>query len=191
MRIHCLGLDARGFCLPPFTLRAGEALCLHVPSIDPPWYDLLLPLITGQTAHPALQFTGTVTYLQKPVPRRRWWLLGRMRNPAAGDWLTADRRLSPAEATATLQRLSIVPRTPIGSLGWNERSLLAVEAFLLRPPDVLVFETTGQDPLGERRVLDRLSSAPADLALVYLKMLRDRPHPCLPRGTCLDVAARP
>jgi hypothetical protein len=188
-QVECLGLAVGRYALPPFSLRAGEALCLHVHHTEPPWYDTLRPLLSGTIAHPALRFAGVVEYLQRPMPRRRWW--GPLRNPRAGGWLTDDRGLSSAEAEAVLQRLSLAPEDRIGVIGWSERTMLALEACLLRPPDLLAFDTAGQNVDGIRRVFDRLTSRPAGLALVYLKTYHGGDHPCLPGAACLDLALTP
>jgi hypothetical protein len=76
-------------------------------------------------------------------------------------------------------------------LGWNERSFLALGAWLVRPPDVLVLDVAGNDPLGAGRVLDRLGSRPPGLALVYLKTQYEAGSACLPGGTCISLMLRP
>jgi hypothetical protein len=187
--MECLGLTAGPARVPPFRLHAGEALCLHVEPPSPYWSDVLLPLLTGRVAHPSLILWGKVTYLERPMPRRGWF--GRRLDRTAREWLTAERGLTEAEAAFVLERLSIAPEMETGRLGWNERTRFALEAYLLRPSDVLVFDTAGQDPLGRQRVFERLGAEARPFARVYLKTGPGPIWPCYPARACLEVAAQP
>jgi len=69
--------------------------------------------------------------------------------------------------------------------------MLALEACLLRPPGLLVFDTVGHDSLTIQRIFERLSSRPPDLALIYLKTRHEMGDPCLPGGICLDLVRAP
>jgi hypothetical protein len=162
---------------------------LHVPLPSPVWCDQLVPILTGKVAHPALRFWGSVGYLERPLPRRRWW--GRLHDPSVHDWLTAERGLSVPEAAAVLGLVALPPDLRIGWVGWNERTMLALEASLLRAPDLLVFDTAGNDPLGTQRIFERLAGRPADLALLYLKTQPEADEPCLPNSTCLALERCP
>ncbi|HKI36672.1 MAG TPA: hypothetical protein VKA46_32755 [Gemmataceae bacterium] len=189
LSLECLGLTAGGHHVPPFQLHTGEAVCLHVEPASPSWYDVLLPLLTGRVSHPRLLIRGTVSYLERPMPRRGWF--GRRKDCTARDWLISERGLAPAEAVPVLDRASVPPEMKIGWLGWNERTLFALESYLVRPPDILVFDTAGNDPLGIRRLFDRLATRPRRLAVIYLKTNLGTASPCYPGKGCLDIAARP
>jgi hypothetical protein len=69
--------------------------------------------------------------------------------------------------------------------------MLAVEVCLLRPTQLVIFDTAGNDPLGVRRVLERFNSRPAEVSLIYLKTTRGTDESCLPGGICLSFAPRP
>jgi hypothetical protein len=56
-------------------------------------------------------------------------------------------------------------------------------------PDVLVFDTVGNDHLAAREVFDRLASRPPGMALIYFKMVPSRFTPCLPGAVCLPLAS--
>jgi hypothetical protein len=73
----------------------------------------------------------------------------------------------------------------IGVLGWNQRTLLALDACLVHPPELLVFDTAGNDQLATEQVFDRLGSRPANLAVIYLKMHPE--WPCFPGASCLTL----
>jgi hypothetical protein len=110
-----------------------------------------------------------------------------MYSPSAGDWLTTERGLTPTEAEAVLNLVGEPADMSIGRIGWNERTLLALEACLLHPPDLLVFDTCGNDSQGEYRIFERLASRKPQFALLYLKTRLEREDPCLPGATCLEL----
>jgi hypothetical protein len=188
LRLECTGFSVGDFSVPPFTVSSGQAVCLHIPPALTTGREELLAILTGRVVHPALRFFGSVGRLERPMPRRRWW--GRLLDPAVRDWLIAEKGLTPEEAAAVLDRVALPPQMRIGRVGWNERSLLALEAGLLHPPGLLIFDTAGNDPLGVHRVFERLGSRPPSLALVYLKTVGGVDEPCLPGGACLAVACR-
>jgi hypothetical protein len=185
--VESLGLTVAGYFVPPFRLARGNGVCLHVSAADRAWYEEILPVLTGKVAHVGLRVHGSLGYLDRPVPRRGW--LGRLKDPFAADWLTKEKGLMASEASRLLDRTSVPAGMRIGRLGWNERTLLALEVSLLHPPDVLVFDTAGNDPAGVHRVWNRLADRPPDLALVYLKTVLKSSEPCLPGGRCFVVSA--
>lgn len=189
VRLECDGLTTNDFSVPPFRVRAGQAVCLHLPLSTAIWQETLAPILSGRRAHPALHVHGSVSYLDRPMPRRYWW--GWRHNPPAHAWLTGERGLTSTEATAVLGRVEVPADLNIGRVGWNERTLLALEACLLRPPDLLVFDTCGNDSLGAQHLFERLAFRPPQLALVYLKTTFERDEPCLSGAACLEVVPAP
>ncbi len=196
-RLACDGLVVGDFSVPPFRVGVGQAVCLHVPlaSVAGGWRDRLAAALRGETAHPALRFCGSVGRLERPMPRRRWW--GRRHDPSVSRWLTAERGLTPAEAADVLGRVALPSDIRIGWVGANERRMLALEACLLRPPDLLVFDTAGHDPLGISRILERVSARPPQMSVLYLKMPalwgngQEADLPCLPGADCVCIGPRP
>jgi hypothetical protein len=189
IRLECDGLTTQTFFIPSFHLEEGQVICLHVLLPSLAWHEDVLPILTGRTAHSSLRFFGTVAYLDRPMPRRRWW--GGLYNPSASHWLIAEKGLTSKEAWAVLDLVDWPEDVSVGSEGWNERTMLALEACLLHPPDVLVLDTTGNDPLTTQSIFERLSSRPPDLALIYLKTRHEMDDPCFPGSTCFDVVRAP
>lgn len=187
--LECSGLTVKGYSVPPFHVRVGQAVCLHVSLPSPAWYEELLPLLTARRTHPALHFFGTVAYLDRPRPHRRWW--GGLHGPSARDWLTTEKELTPAEATTVLNLVDVPANPSVGRIGWNERTIIALEACLLRPPNLLVFDTSGNDSLTARHLFERLSFRPPNLALLYLKTRLGTEDSCLPGSTCLEIIRTP
>lgn len=194
LRLECAGLTAGDFSVgdfsvPSFQVQAGQAVCLHVPPSWRIWHAILIPILSGRKAHPALRLHGPVSYLERPMSRRRWW--GLLHSPSVGHWLTVEKGLTSAEAAAILRMVDVPADLSIGRLGGSERMILAVEACLLRPPGLLVFETIGHGPETIQYVFERLASRPLSVALIYLKIRPGAEDPCLPDATCLKMVRAP
>ncbi len=183
--MECDGLTVRGFFLPPFRVEADQTVCMHVRLPSPKWQEELVPILSGRDAHPAMHLHGSVSYLERPMPRRRWW--GKRYNPSAGDWLTSEKGLTSKEAAAVLGLVGESADLSVGAIGWNERTKLDLEATLLRPPDLLVFDTCGNDTETACHVFERLASRMPRFALLYLKTRFESDDPCLPGAVCLEM----
>lgn len=194
IRLECGGLtvgdfSVGDFSVPSFQVQARQAVCLHVPPYTTIWHENLKPILSGRMAHPALHLHGSVSYLERPMPRRRWW--GKRYNPSASDWLTTEKGLTSTEAAAVLSLVGEPPDLSVGRIGWRERTLLALEATLLHAPGLLVLDTVGNDPQTIQHVFARLASRPPSLALLYLKTRRGTDDPCLPGAVCLEMVRAP
>jgi hypothetical protein len=189
VRLECDGLTTRDFSLPPFCVQTGQSVCLHVRLSTAIWYETLKPMLSGRIAHSALHLHGSVSYLERPMPRRRWW--GGWHGPSAGDWLTAERGLTSTEAESVLNLVGEPADMSIGRIGWKERTLLTLEACLLRPPDLLVFDTCGNDWETIYHIFNRLASRTPQFALLYLKTRLEREDLCLPGAACLELVRAP
>jgi hypothetical protein len=189
LRFECQGCRVDDHWIPPFQLHAGEAICLHILPGFFTWHDTLVPALRGEKDLSGLRVHGKVEYLARPTPQRGWF--GRRRDSSAHDWLTLQKGLSEPEAEQILERVRVPGDVRIGWMGWNERTLLAVEAILCRPLDVLIFDTAGNDPFGSRHLVDRLTSRPENLSLIYLKTVNHPDVPCLSGSTCLEIRAQP
>ena len=184
--MECFGLELAGSILPPFELHAGEALCLHIEHSTIPWYEGILKLLRGDISDPQLRVDGQVRYLERPMPGRGWF--GRRKNMLPGNWLVNEVKLSPTEANRILNQLNVNPDLRIGWMGWNERTLLALEAYFVHSPDLLVFDTSGNDYQGIHTVFSRLDSRPPSMAVIYLKTNPGSMSPCFAGAKCIDLA---
>jgi len=194
VRLECAGLTVGDFSvgefsIPPFQVRVGEAVCLHVPPSWRIWHEILIPVLSGRKAHPALRLRGPISYLERPMSRRRWW--GLLSSPSIGHWLTREKGLTSTEAAAILGIVDVPADVSVGRIGGSERIILALEAYLLRPPGLLVFETVGHGPETIQYVFQRLASRPPSLSLLYLKTRRGVDDPCLPGAVCLECVRDP
>ena len=118
LRLECVGLTVGDFSVPPFSVSAGQAVCLHVPpgSTAAGW-DELLEILNGRATHPGFRIQGSFGRLDRPIARRRWW--GGLSDPAALDWLVGPAGLTPEEAARVLVQLAMPARLRVGRIGWN------------------------------------------------------------------------
>lgn len=187
--LECDGLSTCYFSVPPFRVQEGQTVCLHVPLGKAIWYEKLVPIFDGRIAHPALHLHGSVSYLERPMPQRRWW--GGWRSPSVGDWLIINKGLTSVEATAVLKTVDMPANVSVGRIGWRERTRIALEARLLRHPDLLVFDTCGNDAETAYHIFERLASRSPQFALLYLKTRFYSDDPCLPGAACIELVRAP
>jgi hypothetical protein len=175
--------------VPRFQVGVAEAVCLHVehqPGF--PWYDSILPLLNGDLEHPAIRRRGVHFYMKLPVTDRGWF--GRAKDFTARDWLIKRRGVPRDEAERILNLVDARPNITVGRLPLNERMTIALEACLVHPPDMLLFDTFGCAPDTVQSLFDRLATRPSQLALAYLKTnLNYDDYPCLPGATCHVISA--
>lgn len=123
------------------------------------------------------------------MPRRRWW--GWLHDPSAYKWLTHERGLTSQEAVTVLDLVDWPEDLSIGCTSCNERTELALEACLLRPPDLLIFDSCGNDAETASHIFKRLASRTPQFALLYLKTRFESDDPCLPGAVCFEMVRSP
>lgn len=144
------------FFLPPFHLRLGGALCLHVsfPCFSPEEAKFVRSL-TADDRVPGLHGQGPIAWAA-PVPPAGRGLL--FREPTVMEWLRDAARLPPAEAQAFVVRHRLQPAWKISSLAGTPNILLALESAHARGCEMVLYSTAGLDPLGIREVHEVVSS---------------------------------
>src|SRR5437870_12511201 len=97
--VRCDGTQAGSVWIPPFVLRRGSWLCLHMPS---PACDRLMGIVVdlltarGAQTHPGLTVHGQIRWAQPPTLARGLFAL--FHNPRGVDWLMRKGRLTRPEA---------------------------------------------------------------------------------------------
>src|SRR5947209_592555 len=92
VRISSEGCHVAGIWIPPFSLRQGEVVCLHMPCAPfSPEEDQVVEVLTGERPVPGLHLSGRVCWADRLSPRRRGFFQGLrvrlFRPPLARDWL--------------------------------------------------------------------------------------------------------
>ena len=127
VRISCAGVREGPLRLPPFDLRVGEAICLHLPAATSNAAEQdLIRTLTGRLAHPGCRLLGKV-YAAAPAQDDRIGLLRLLRPLRATAWLRRRGGLSRKDAKAIVG--AILDRDwPLMYLAGNPRTLLGLEA---------------------------------------------------------------
>lgn len=154
--IQCDGITVAGMEVPPFELRSGEMVCLHMPCLPSPAWDEFVEAITGKKKIAGLRIEGQVRWAERAQPRRG--LAALFRQPYAEDWLQAAAHISAPDARALVTSLGLPLRQKLGSLGGNWRLLLALEAAYACKVDVIVYSTAGCDPMGVKAVHESVTA---------------------------------
>jgi hypothetical protein len=188
-RLVCEGASVGPYDLPPFQLRAGDLICLHLAApADYIAEATLLRALTGREPHPGLRPLSRVLDAS-PAARRRglWRLLGQ---PTLARWLAHASGIPFAEATHQLAELGLLPSARLDCVAGTPRTLLGLACAWNRGAEAVIFTTAGLDPLGREAVVNavrsRLERCPAILlSYPYLTSGETR-RDCPPGARCLE-----
>jgi hypothetical protein len=188
VRVSCTGIQVASVSIPPFELRTGEMVCLHLPAPQNSRADeYLIQLLTGARKTAGLQLLGRV--VRAEPARHATGLRNLFRRQRVADWLGQFGESTPAEVLAILDRLGIRADTSVAQLPLTPCILLGLEAAWLRRAEVLVYSTAGLDPLGRAAVFQAVSAHLPECAALHLSYaLRDGNRICPPGALCLDIA---
>ena len=191
LRLACTGARAGTVVIPPFSLRVGELICLHLPYHLPAGFQTeLLRALTGKRPMTGLRLFGRVLPALPAADERiaLFRFLGALRST---QWLRQQAGMPQHEANAALRRIGLDQDWPLTHLAGNPRTLLGLEAAWAAGAEAIVYWTTCCDPSGVRAVhtavTSRLATCPA-IHLSFLRFQNDEPvRDCLPGFPCLDL----
>ncbi len=191
LRLVCTGARAGTLFLPPFQLRLGELVCLHLPHPLPDESeDDLVRALTGQQGVNGLRLYGRVLSAF-PASDDRNGFLRLLRPLRATAWLRRMGGLSPKEASAVLRRLCLERDWLLTQLAGNPRTLLGLEAAWAAGAEAIIFRTCGIDYSGKQTAYAAVVSRLADCPAIHLsrfffqngQAIRD----CVPGARCIDL----
>jgi hypothetical protein len=193
VRVVSTGFEADGLCVPPFELRAGEYLCLHLPAADGTLdeHSLLVRLLTGYATVPGLRVLGQSEWARPIAALDRWVSTARPPEKAA-DWLAGVTRLGREQAARRLWAHGLPAEALARNLTPPEWRLMSLEVAWARGAEVVVFETGDCEPGGVGRInravdvrIDRCAAVRLNRPVV----VEGKPEwrACWPRGRCLGV----
>lgn len=152
MTLKTLPAQINGSSVPALTVHSGQLVEVHLPfGWTPDNTNKLLALL-----HASAEGVGIRVALANNLQSRplswidRFW----RRNVAAV--VASVAGCSVGEARALCERCSVEADQRIATLPWTDRKLLDLE--LSAGADVVVVDDIGLDPIGEKRVLDRINS---------------------------------
>jgi hypothetical protein len=169
-RLVCEGAQVGSLHVPPFELRPGTSICLHLPS--PVRYgdmERLAWAFTGRDGvrgiHVQARMLSALSDVDLPHPRG---LLGLFYRPRVKTWLLRRSRRSAEEVNRILHRHGWTDKTQIVRLAGTPKTLLALEAAWAAGAEGILFTTMGLDPLGEERVKELVLQHLEDCPAVHL-----------------------
>lgn len=109
---------------------------------------------------------GHVAAVELPMPRSA--LREAFHRQTAAEWLIARRGMSRQHAAMRLNQFGVNPDAPLSTLAGNPRWMIGFVAAMFGEPSLVVFTTTGCDPLGIQRALATAKDHLGDAAGVYL-----------------------
>jgi hypothetical protein len=160
----CRGFAVDQYCVPSFEVHAGEQLALQLPAYFHGKNELIAAL-TGSTPSSDIEIAKSSVFAlpaNPPTGWRRWFS-----NPTPTEWLIAHG-FPRHEVVAVLAQHAIDNRFRLEQLAANSRALLGLAAAFRRQPNVVVFDTAGLDPAGERAVQEMVQSHLGQSSVVYL-----------------------
>ncbi len=188
--IVCDGIDLGTLRLPPFQVRQGESLCLHLPE-GRSYPDVVLgDILTGKRPTPGYVCPARVEEARPTESPRGFRRL--FARPSVATWLKHTGRMSRKAARAVVERLGWKQEWVISQLGGNMRKRIALEAAWARGAQVVVFDTRGCDPNGYREIFTAVGERLSSCAAIHLSYpfwsngLLQRE--CLPGAVCLEVS---
>ena len=191
--ISCAGVRTKALTIPPFVLRTGEAVCMHLPSplADDAEADLIRVLTGARPAQGYCPSGRILAALPAFDDSKALWRL--LRPTRAAEWLRRRTRLSQGQAVAAIRRMGLDPEQPLNRLAGNPRLLLGLEAAWAGGADAIVFGTAGCDPCGVQAAFTAAAARLRTCGAIYLsrlifqdgRLLRDH----FPGATCVELRA--
>jgi hypothetical protein len=191
LRVACTGAQVGTVIVPPFSLRLGQLVCLHLPHPAPDGFeDALLRVLTGRRPAAGLRLFGRVA-AAAPAQDDRIGLFRLLRPLRARRWLRQRSGMSEPEAGAALSRIGLDRDWPLTHLAGNPKTLLGLEAAWAGGAETILFWTNWCDPSGARAVYAAVASRLATCPAIHLSRLRfqdGRPtRDCFPGAACVEL----
>ena len=187
----CRGFEFGRYHVPAFEVRANEVVALQLPAGFEAASQLAANL-TGLVPRSEIEIRGRCVVAERADPPpdwRRWFS-----DPTPDRWLTS-KCFSPDEAATVLNRHNIDKRHRLSRYPATTRTLLGLEVAFHSNPSVVVFNTSGLDPLGELAVQELVRSNLSRTSAVYLAtpFLSQgvRHRRLMPGSVEVEIAVRP
>ena len=196
IQISCEGFTLGSFWVPPFQLKAGEVVCLHLPfSPDSTETEKFLQVLTGERSEAGFHAFGRVACAQPARSKRKGWLPF-AQDETVREWFYRSTQGVSLIGESDFSRLGVQASWKVSQLGYNHRLLLGLEAAFQNSTESIVFSTVGCDPSGYSLAVEWFSwkreRAISGIYLSYPFMQNGQTRRfCFPRGKCVDVSLQP
>lgn len=146
------GIQTEKFYLPPFELKAGELIVLHLFS-GAHFYEtemLLKNIFCGNIIDENIQIYGKMTFVEhfrEPKIRRIFCPV------TVGEYLKQNSNLNSLYSSKIYEIEWIKKKTKVNTLAGNPRRLLSIYATLSKTNNI-IFDVAGQDPIGAKEIYE-------------------------------------
>jgi hypothetical protein len=194
--LRCSGAAIESLVVPPLEVHSGEFLCLQMPFGTASSFteEHLVAALTGTRRVAGLQAYGQIRWVTTPVLPKGLQML--FNHPRAVDWLRRAGCLSRQESEAVVARLDSmvngrIGQSRIGSVPYEGRLLLSLEAAWALKPDAIIFGTEGLGEWTSMQILGAVAARLANCAAIHLSYEHScagRFVPtCFPGARCIPV----
>src|SRR5690349_18786768 len=160
-RLACNGFRAGESVVPPFEVGRGEIVKIEFSPRCAQDIHIAEHLFCGNVLQ-----SGRIATVELAMQRSGWREF--LHAQTTSEWLIANCGMTRDDAIEQLQRVQVDPDAVLSQLAGNPRWMIGFIAAMHDQPDVLVFTTTGCDPLGMQRALEAVRSRREEIAAVYL-----------------------
>ena len=192
--LECDGIFLDELFIPAFRLKTGEVLCWTLPGpIDWEWEELLVRRLTGSHSESVRLFGKVFMVDPWTWSVKGFWqrLRSRFHRPLVVNKLAKEAGITKDQAGILAQRHGVSTKDRLWGISQNPRVLLALEIAWARRADVVVFSTSGCDPIGIRAIYHEIQAHLQHIAaieLCYPTWTQGRTvRICFPGATCLEI----
>jgi hypothetical protein len=143
-------------------LERGTILCVHVPDWDS--LDLAFTRIANQCTE------GGLKCLIAELPKSRSCILEMIRRMRSTRWLAKHGGVSAKRAESIIEEMPIDVYPILYANAFNPYEFLAYSAAILQSPDVVVFQTAGQDPIGRTHLFQYIADTLGNAMAVHVNL---------------------
>jgi hypothetical protein len=186
----CDGQTIGSLWIPPFQIKTGDFICLHMPNLKLLEKEEVISILTGKKQEPAIHRYGRVEWAS-PATRDRTGFFHSFRKENVVDWVRRSCKLSQEAAREIVAGLDLRLDWHIAQLAMNQKTLLGLEAAFHRAPEIILFSTIGCDPLGRKKAFELVSSKLDLYAAIHLSYPFEQngsmARICFPSSFCIPI----
>ncbi len=187
LEITCNGFQIGKIAIPNFEVRKGQLSCFHWPlprgSLEETHFWRIL---LGTETEISLQVFGKVTKINLPCEKKGIFSYFFYRETIE-KLLMESGNIDAKQVSNILKKLSIVPHSFISSISLTTRILLGIEMAWGNSPDVVLFETSGLDPLGIETICQAILGKLDTCAAIHFSYPTTPTRTCCSQSQCLEI----
>lgn len=184
--IICSGIKIGSIYIPKFKARKGQLLCFHWP----------LPGEGLEEKHFRKMLLGTATEVNLQIFGKTINVAKLLYNDSTFKYtyqqsiekfLLEFGNINIEIVNNILMKLNIIPHSFIDSVSLTTKILLGIELAWLDFPDILLFETSGLDPLGINTVCEAILEKLDICTFIHLSYPTYPTRLCCSQSQCIEI----